>query len=398
MRVLALGGAGAMGAAAAGAVAGVAGVTEVVVADRDLGGAQRVAAGLGAAGVRVRAVRVDITDAVELREALGDVDVVLNTVGPYYEFGLTVLGAAIEAGVHYLDICDDWEPTLDMLGLDERAREAGVCAIVGMGASPGVSNLLALSAARRFEVLRDVYTAWPVDAGGMDPDRSELSGPGGKPSAAVVHWMQQVSGTVAQVRDGRVSRRRPLRAVRLDLPGGLGGTAYTCGHPEPVTLHRTLRPTGESANLMIVKPATAAYLDSLRRDIDAGKLTNAEAAALVLQPGVLRGLKAAIASLWFAAPRTLPPFFAVATGTREGREETVLARLPERLERFALTADMATVTGVPLALGLSQVVDGTARRPGVHPPEAVVDPERLLADLARHLGITETAEVVLRRA
>ncbi|MFE6864463.1 saccharopine dehydrogenase family protein [Nocardia sp. NPDC057668] len=398
MRVLALGGGGAMGAVAVRTAAGLAGVSEIVVADRDLAAAQLVSSTLTAETVPVRAERVDITDPGELRAALDAADVVLNTVGPYYEFGVGVLGAAIETGTHYLDICDDWEPTLEMLELDERARAAGVCAVIGMGASPGVSNLLALAAAREFEVLRDIYTAWPVDAGGMNPDMGELVGPQGRPSAAAVHWMQQLSGTVAQVGDGRIVRRRPLRAVRLDLPGGLGGTAYTCGHPEPVTLHRTLRPTGESANLMVVRPSTAAYLDSLRRDLDAGRLTNAEAAALVAAPGVLRGLRAAFASLWFASPRTLPPFFAVATGTRERRAETVLARLPAAVEAFVLTADMATVTGVPLALGLSQVIDGGALVPGVRPPEAVIEPRRFFTDLAAHLGLPESGDVILERA
>jgi short subunit dehydrogenase-like uncharacterized protein len=40
---------------------------------------------------------------------------VLNCVGPFYRFGPPVLTAAIKAGVSYLDVCDDWEPTLDML-------------------------------------------------------------------------------------------------------------------------------------------------------------------------------------------------------------------------------------------------------------------------------------------
>ena len=57
-------------------------------------------------------------------------------------------GAAIEAGAHYLDICDDWEPTLDMLELGERARARGVTAVIGMGASPGLTNLLAMKAGK----------------------------------------------------------------------------------------------------------------------------------------------------------------------------------------------------------------------------------------------------------
>ncbi|MBW2087346.1 MAG: saccharopine dehydrogenase, partial [Deltaproteobacteria bacterium] len=58
-----------------------------------------------------------------------------------------------EARCHYIDINDDWEPTLDMLKLDEEARQAGITAIIGMGASPGVSNLLAVKAMSLFDTI-----------------------------------------------------------------------------------------------------------------------------------------------------------------------------------------------------------------------------------------------------
>ncbi|MEX3649912.1 saccharopine dehydrogenase NADP-binding domain-containing protein, partial [Mycolicibacterium porcinum] len=280
MRVLALGGAGAMGAVAVRTAAYGGGVEHIVVADRDLAAAERLARELADAAVPVSACRVDVTDGAGLRDALGEADLVLNTVGPYYRFGLTVLRAAIDTGTHYLDICDDWEPTVQMLELDAPARAAGVTAVIGMGASPGVSNLLAAAAAAPLDSVRDVYTAWPVDvtAGGEEAGRDQLIGPDGSPTAAAVHWMQQSSGTIAGVEAGAVTQQRPLRPVSITVPGGRRGTAYTVGHPEPVTLQRTLKPTGESANLMVISPSALAYLDVLRRGIDGGRLTN-EAAA-----------------------------------------------------------------------------------------------------------------------
>ncbi|MFJ7906719.1 saccharopine dehydrogenase family protein [Kitasatospora sp. NPDC096204] len=388
MRLLALGGAGAMGRAAARVAAALPDVHELVVADLDLDAARRAAAALSAdAPVPVRAARVDVTEQRALHAALADADAVLNTVGPYYRYGLDVLRAAIRTGTHYLDICDDWEPTLAMLDLDDRARAAGVRALLGMGASPGVSNLLAARAAARLDTLTDVYTAWPVDVG-PEPDAS-LSDPDGAVSAAAVHWMQQISGTVATVEGGRLVRRPPLRPVTLDLPGGHHGTAYTVGHPEPVTLHRSLRPGGDAANLMVVRAGTAAYLDVLRADLDAGRLTNETAAADLDHPTVRRTLRAAARAPRLRGPGTLPPFFAAATGTRDGRPAAALAHLRGA---EALLADMARATGVPAALGLAQLLDGTVRPAGVHPPEAVVDGERFFADLARECPGVEVVE------
>ncbi|WP_054811333.1 saccharopine dehydrogenase family protein [Nocardia arizonensis] len=385
MRVLALGGGGAMGAEAVRTAVSLPAVAEIVVADRDYSAADALAREMVGAGVPVRARKVDVTDRQGLYAAFDGADVVLNTVGPYYRFGLTVLRAAIETGTHYLDICDDWEPTLQMLELDAEARRAGVCAIVGMGASPGVSNLLAARAARELDNVVNVYTAWPVDGpgvGNQDEENAQLLAPDGQPSAAAVHWMQQISGTVAVVRDGQIAQEEPLRAVSLSLPGGRSGTAYTVGHPEPVTLRLTLRPSGDSANLMVISPGTAAYLDVLRTDIDKGRLTNETAAADLASPSFRRGVRSMVRAAKFKSPGTLPPFFAAALGIKNGQWYTALARLAEGTGLASLTSDMARATGIPLALGLSQIVDGTAVRAGVHPPDAVVDPDRFFHDLA----------------
>lgn len=398
MRVLALGGAGAMGAAAVETATRMLGVERIVIADRDGAAAKAAARRYCDARVPVSALTVDVTHGPALRDALSQVDLVLNTVGPYYRFGRVVLSAAIDTGTHYLDICDDWEPTLDMLELDERARAAGVCAVVGMGASPGVSNLLAALAAAELETVIDAYTAWPVDVpdtGGEDSLLSE-----GMPSAAAVHWMQQSSGTISAVAAGRLTEQRPLRPVTLTLPGGRRGTAYTVGHPEPITLQRSLNPVGDAANLMVVTPWTLGYLEVLRRDIDAGVLTEETAAAQLARPTVGRLARSLPMAVRAKGPGSLPPFFAAVSGIRAGRECRVLAHLDrsgaggEAIRR--LFDDMARATGIPLALGMSQVIDGCARRAGVHPPEAVIDAARFFRELARELGLAGSP-VILER-
>ncbi|GAA2631475.1 saccharopine dehydrogenase NADP-binding domain-containing protein [Actinomadura fulvescens] len=391
MRVLALGGAGAMGAVAVREAARQPRVSRIVVADRDLVTAEAV---VRRSPGKTMPLRVDVTDDDALRAALADADVVLNTVGPYYRFGMRVLSAAIETGTHYLDICDDWEPTLQMLQADRAARSAGVCAVVGAGASPGVSNLLAARAVRELDAVHDLYTAWPVDVPAAgDQDDDQLLGPDGRPSAAAVHWMEQISGTVAVVENGHLVHRPPLRPITLVLPEGRTGTAYTVGHPEPVTLHRSFRPTGQAANLMVVTTGTLAYLNVLRRDLDAGRLTNETAAADLAAPSLARALRAWAGSLTRKGPGSLPPFFAAAGGTHQGRPRTVLAHLsnaPEDTDDAPdattppLIADMAEATGVPLALALAQILDGTALKPGVRPPETALDPDRFFADLNRH--------------
>lgn len=381
MRVLALG-AGATGREAALAVAATPGVTTLVVADRDRRTADRVAddvgAVRGAAGPVVRAVTVDVTDPQRLGEVLSDADVVMNTVGPYYRFGPTVLAAAVEARTHYVDICDDPAPTSDLLALDERAVTAGVTAIVGAGASPGVSNLLAAAAVGRLDTVEDLFTAWPVDTVGVGGlDRAALAGADGQPGAAAVHWMEQLRGLVPAVVDGAPATMAPLTPVQLRLPGGGTGHAYVVGHPEPLTLGGSFDVQGMSACLMVLRRWTAAYLDTLREDMDRGRLTPNEAAGFVTRTPAGRILRSLVRLPRFPGPGALPPMFALATGSRGGSPRCVLARL----EGYGLDS-MARATGVPLAIATAQVIAGTARRPGVHPPERILDHAAFLRELS----------------
>lgn len=374
-RVVALGGAGAMGRPAVETLAGREDIAELVIADRDLAAAERLAAQLaGTASATLVPQAADATDPVRLRELFRDADIVVNTTGPFFRLGVPVLKAAIDTRTRYVDICDDWEPTLDMLALDAQARSSGVIAVIGAGASPGTSNMLAALATRELDTVDDVFTAWPVDVPfvGDDPDEDAIAGA----SAATVHWMQQLSGTIQIWDGGKPAERSPLEPVTLDYPGLGTGTAYTVGHPEPVTLPGTRSIARSSACVMVVRPTTAAYLMTLRDDIDRGKLSLEQAAAAIDTPTAGHSARSALRRPWLRGPGALPAFFALATGSRDGRPHTVGARL------IASPRGMARATGIPLALAAGQILDGSVRTHGVHPPDAVLDPERYFDALA----------------
>ncbi|MFD0891135.1 saccharopine dehydrogenase family protein, partial [Streptosporangium algeriense] len=234
----------------------------------------------------VSAAPVDASDPVRLRELFHDADLVLNTTGPFFRLGVPILRAAIESRTHYADICDDWEPTLDMLAMDAEARRSGVIAVIGAGASPGTSNMLAALASRELDTVEDVFTAWPVDVPFVGDDPADSASGGG--SAALVHWMQQLSGKIRIWVGGESVERPPLEPVRLDYPGLGAGTAYTVGHPEPLTLPATCSITRDSTCVMVVGAGTAAYLMTLREEVDRGRLSLDQAAAAIESPTAAR--------------------------------------------------------------------------------------------------------------
>jgi saccharopine dehydrogenase-like NADP-dependent oxidoreductase len=369
-----------MGRAAVRVAAGFDFLDTIVVADLDGGAAERAVAKFseGARAGTLEARSVDASDPGALRELFAAADVVLNTSGPFYRLGVGIVEAAIDTGTHLLDICDDWEPTLEMLALHDRAEAAGVTAIIGLGASPGVSNLLAKRAMAELDEVDNVYTAWPIDVGDAPPATPETEAGDRPPNAALVHWMQQISGQVRVFSGGKPADVPPLRAVDIEYPGRGRGTAYSVGHPEPLTLTRHGRVKDNSANLMVGSSNLMAYLRGVRSAIDRGRLSVEEAAARVFRPSTAEQARAAVRALFLRGRGKLPPFFAYADGLKEGRPCRVGVRVN------SLPRGMAGATGVPLALGLEQIANGRISGRGVFPPEEAVDEQPFFDALAPH--------------
>lgn len=107
-------------------------------------------AGLAAlgAGDRLAARPVDAADRAAVAAAIASADVVVNATDG--SRSIEILEACIAARRHYVDV----HGTLlvnERLALDERARAAGITALIGMGCSPGITNMLAAHGARHAE-------------------------------------------------------------------------------------------------------------------------------------------------------------------------------------------------------------------------------------------------------
>ena len=160
MKILALGGSGGMGRFAVETAMHFNNIEQIIVADINEKSAIDFANSMNE---KVSGIGLDITNTEKLKEAMRSVDIIINTVGPFFKFGPPVLEAAIECGCHYLDINDDWEPTIEMLKYNDDASSKGVTAILGMGASPGLTNMLGAAAILELDEVETLYTGWTMD-------------------------------------------------------------------------------------------------------------------------------------------------------------------------------------------------------------------------------------------
>lgn len=349
-------GAGGVGQAAASFAAEQAFVDRLIIADRDIEAARRAIAHSGSDG---EAVAVDVNDVEGLAGLLTRADAVINCVGPYYRFGVPILQAAIRAETTYLDVCDDWEPTLEMIELDDRARTAGVTAIIGMGASPGTANLLAAMVANAIDRPRTLITGWSLDDDPGDP--------GG---AANDHWLHQATGHIRVWRGGNYVDEKPLQRVPVAYPGLPPREALTIGHPEAVTLPRRYPTLDTCLNVMTLPGGLEQVLE--------------KAAVLIERDGMALSAASREAFTGYvpgAGPQlpTYPGVWAIA----EGGGCRATAHMPD----YGRLVDTQTVTAAPTVAALGLLRAGQAARAGVLTPEEAFDPTDYFAALAKLAGV-----------
>jgi saccharopine dehydrogenase-like NADP-dependent oxidoreductase len=368
MHIIVVGGAGDMGRVACATTAADPAITSVLIADRD---GERAAALADELGAKASSMTLDITDSAAMADAFSKVDLVVNTVGPFYLFGPPVLEAAIDAGVHYVDIADDWEPTIEMFGQHERAEAAGVTAIIGMGASPGISNLLAAVARDQLDSVETLHTVWRGGVGipPVPDDPSDV-----KPSAAIDHWMHNLAEPIQLWRDGEFQKADALEEFTIDYPGIGSATLWTCGHPEPISLPRTYPELRHSVNAMFGRPGLMRIAREIRDRVRAGELTIPQASReLLLTPG--RNGPAA-----GDIPR-FPGTFAYAEGIKDGRRAKVFVTTP-----LMPRGGMGEATCIPTAIAAVMIARGEITKRGAMGPEAFMEPTALIERLAPFAG------------
>ncbi|NVM36543.1 MAG: SDR family NAD(P)-dependent oxidoreductase [Candidatus Lokiarchaeota archaeon] len=179
-------------------------------------------------GSRATFHKLDVMDFNNLVEVLKNYKLVVNNVGPYYMFGDWIPKAAIQAGINYIDICDDHDATLNFLNLDKVVQREGLTFLINSGASAGLTNIMAKLGAEQLDKVESIRVLWFEDTG-------ETIGFG-----QLAHWAHIAMGKVPQFINGKLAYTRALTDREIvKFPAPLGSVPlYYVGHPEPITLPR----------------------------------------------------------------------------------------------------------------------------------------------------------------
>lgn len=370
--VLILGGAGAIGRRAIAASLACSAASHVIVADISLEAAEKAAA---AHPGRAEALQLDVFDEPALRAAIARADAVLNCAGPFFRTSLPCLKAAIAEKRIYLDVCDGWDTTAEALRLSPQAEAAGVAAVIGLGAAPGISNLLARIAASELDRCDEIVTG-----ANMDPD--PLPGaPVSRAPTRAVHWARQLGREIDAWRGGALSRVKPLQTIRLDMPYWGQRVFHTIGHPEPLTLPASVQGLKDASHVIVLSRREALLAEALLARVAAGALTPEAATLTALDPDKRPlGLKLSVAlsrRLAGGFKGQLPAIFAYAEGRRDGRARRVVASIT-RLPPGGAAGAAATALAIGMKMALTHRLD----RRGVCAPEAILDPHIFFEEMS----------------
>ncbi|MBX7237047.1 MAG: saccharopine dehydrogenase NADP-binding domain-containing protein [Caldilineales bacterium] len=374
MKITVLGGAGKMGCIAVQTLASDERVEEVVIADVNLEQARGVADYLGSPKVAIR--RADIGDHAGLVEVLTGSDACLNAT--VYYTNLAVMEACLAAGAHYTDLGGLFHTTRKQLELGGRFEAAGLSAVLGMGSAPGIPNVQARYAADRLDTIDSIR----IYDGIKPPAASDA-----RFTYAIPTILDELTLEPMVFREGEFRACEPLSEFEDYLftpPVGLLPMHLSL-HSEVATLPLTFAGKGVRecffkinywgmAKETVDKVRVLAEFGLHRREpISVGERT-------VIPRDVILALLAGNVppiTEFLAPPRNQPPdwtkeIVTEVRGTKAGRAMTY------RLG--TLTVKGSLPTGAAPAIAAVWLAAGRIPA-GVHPPEAVLDPEPFFAEL-----------------
>lgn len=389
-KVVVLGGCGVVGSAAVRTLVQDDTFSEVVIADINLERAQQMANDLGA---KVTGIKFDANDKNSIKSAIEGCDVVVNTVGPYYKYEKPILSTVIEMGINYVDVNDDTGATYDALDMDQAAKDAGVLALIGMGSSPGVTNILAAFAADT--LLETCESIDMYHAHGGEPSE----GPG-----VIGHRFYCLSNEVPVFLEGESKSVTQADSEQLEEDVdfiNLGKNhVYPYPHPEPITLPMFIKDKGlkRVTNKGTVLPEE--YYKLTRKIHECG-LDSKEAVKV-------KGIE--VVPYDFAISYLIKKRDEILEETKFGEQRGCVKivckgkkkerkNLVDRTYVFSLVSEgvgkgqaLGEGTGIPCAFGAILMQQGKLEGKGVLPPEACVKPMDFIQTMKKVLKTDDSVE------
>lgn len=357
MRIVVLGGAGDMGSRTVEDLAASPGIEVITIADQNVGRGREIAEKLQpATAARIDVATIDANIKDSLVAAMRGHDVAASALGPFHRFETKLVSAALEADIDYASICDESEPAQKVFDkFAQQATEQGRRILIGLGVSPGVTNIAFAHLAADFDHVdrADIFVYQPLNAGG---------GP-----AVFQHILHMLSAKTSLWRRGRRTRLAALCEQRtVEFPHFGTTRVWNMGHAEPITIPRFYPDIREVNFMMGFGSGSSLLIHPARWGVFAS-------------PGRIDATVAIIGWLesWFPGEPSPLAIRIDITGSRAGAPHQRMA---------CCVGHMRDLAGLSLSIGAQALARGdvvpVAAAGGVYAPESCIRPETMLRAFA----------------
>lgn len=341
---------------------------------------------------RVEFRKIDVRDVDATAKLLSKSDVVINAVQYYYN--LEVMKAAAIAKVNYVDLGGLYHMTNKQLDLDDEFKNAGVLALIGMGAQPGISSVAASFAVNKMESVDSIFIrdAWV--------DKTENY------SKLFFTWspstfFDELILPAIHFDNGRFIESDPLSySEKYDFDNEIGEMEiYRTLHSEIATMPDSFSNKGIS-HVEWLEGSKDILKMKLIADIGFGRTDEFELDGYKFKPRefLFRFLKK---QGLFEAQEDVQikdheKTVVEVIGKNEGKDKRVIEEIIFKYDdKWGVSAAQKEV-GVPASIVAQMIASGTIKAKGVKPPEQIVPPRQLFRELQkRDIKIVNKEEAVI---
>lgn len=361
---------------------------EIIIADFNLKNAETLAASFRSR--RVKAVFADIKNRQSLVKAFQGSFVVINSTP--YVFNVEVMRAALKARVHYVDLGGLFHVTRKQLQLHNQFKKAGLLALLGIGAAPGITNIMADHAASQLDRVQEIH----IRLGGKDLTRYDRDVPISV-SYSLDTILDEFSMPPAVFHKGRFGFVEPMSGREEHLfpsPVGIQKPMHTI-HSEVATLPLSYKDKGvKEVSFKIAFDEEFTERVRFLRDLGLASQKPVQNGQINFVPRKI--LLKLISELPKGKPvgpiRQYEVIRSIVLGKEKGKKVCWLVDCHTKgMPQWGIGLDIDT--GAPPSIAAQMIARGEIDAFGALPPEKVVPPQPFFKELARRGMTVKTKKV-----
>jgi saccharopine dehydrogenase-like NADP-dependent oxidoreductase len=334
-------------------------------------------------GNKVQLMELDAsnTEAVAKVIKAERVDTVMNCA--WYQTNLAVMDACLKGGAHYTDLGGFFDTCLKQLDHDKEWKDAGLNATIGLGSTPGLTNVGAAAGSAKLDTVDtiNIYCAWGNTLPVKEP---------GWPGYSIRTVLDEFTQEPVMWLEGKHVKQPVLSGettVTMQEPIGKV-VAYYVKHSEPATLGRYVGKGCRNVTFRIGFPSTdfatfktlrsLGFADTNGIQFGDTKVSPVDFLTAMYQRAIAQGRHQAPPSEEYEYDAFKIDVF----GTSKGTPATVTYDIitwndPEK------GIPSSRDTSVPPAVVSHWQAIGKIKAPGVFPPESTIDPEAFFQEMGK---------------